>query len=130
VSGGSGRAGPNPVERFTASYQCEAQIPSVSRPPAGQRSIASENGMPSASHRAGKTARGFASSVSASMTGGEAPISSAAWSKSSACCENPISPKSTASRFAEYEASTRAGWRMRKACRQARIQSRPISGSM
>ena len=42
--------GPKPVLAATVSYQCDAQMPSVSRIPASQLSIAGSQSIPSAAH--------------------------------------------------------------------------------
>ena len=90
---GARRGGPKPVERFTASYQCAAQTPSVSRGPAGQLSIVSLNGMPSAAQSRRSTAAGSARSASASMTGGGSPTIARPPRKAPPARTKPISSK-------------------------------------
>src|SRR6266702_7776979 len=112
-----------PVDRQTLSYQYGAQTPSLSRGPAGQDSIAAENGTSSAAQSARRPASGAASRSVESMTG---PPNA---SNSATCWRSPRSSRAGADRTRAYDASSERGSRIKNACRNGRNAARSTDGS-
>ena len=102
-----GRYGSKPVDAHTASYQCGAHTPSLSRGPGGHASIRSVNPIPSQSQSHLRYDSGSRRKSAASTIGVSSSTSS-----SRTCCSSPMSSGSQTSRERRYDATTSSGRRI------------------